>query len=110
MSEYRKHLFREGEHEQRTEAGVLVRRGIGEEKVKEVLAKDGKLDLVEVIRCRVRYFCEGVVLGSRAFVNEFFKVNRSRFGARRKEGARRLHGINAPDLFALRDVREVATG
>ncbi len=109
MGEYRKHLFREGEQEKRNEAGAVVRRGIGEERVKEVLAGNGKIDLLEAIRCRVRYFCDGVVLGSRAFVNEFFKVNRSRFGSRRREGARRLHGINAPDLFALRDVR-VASG
>ncbi len=41
-----------------------------------VLATGGKLDLCEAIRCRVRYSCDDVVLGSRAFANGFFIVNR----------------------------------
>ncbi len=105
MAEYRKHLFLSGESEQVSEDGVVQRRGLGGERVAAVLAKGGRLDLCDALFCRVRYFCDGVVLGSRAFVDEFFAANRERFGASRKDGARRLHRINAPGLFALRELR-----
>ena len=105
MAEYRKHLFLSGEAEQVSEDGKVQRRGFGCERVAEVLAKGGRLDLRDALFCRVRYFCDGVVLGSRAFVDEFFAANRERFGASRKDGARRLHRINAPGLFALRELR-----
>ena len=50
----------------------------------------GELSLARMPRCRVRYFTDGAVIGSRAFVNEVFVVARDRFGPRRKDGARNL--------------------
>ena len=43
----------------------------------------------ELLRCRVRYFSDGVVLGSREFVESVFTVHRDQFGVKRKTGARR---------------------
>jgi putative transposase len=65
-----------------------------------------------MLRCRVRYFTDGVVIGSRMFVNEAFAANRERFGAKRKDGARRMRGAGAAAagvLWSLRDLRKGAS-
>jgi hypothetical protein len=38
------------------------------EQARQVLAEGGKLPTATVLRCRVRYFTEGVALGSEGFV------------------------------------------
>ncbi|MFV0337492.1 MAG: hypothetical protein ACK5LK_04525, partial [Chthoniobacterales bacterium] len=90
---YRRLLFEHGE-----------RRGIASEQVDEVIASGGKLSLSEVLRCRVRYFCDGVVLGRKAFVERVFEENRSRYGSRRKIGARIMRGAEWGNLRTLRDL------
>jgi len=62
-----------------------------------------------MLRCRVRYFTDGAVIGSKEFVNEAFASARDRFGPKRKDGARRLKGDAAPArdaLWSLRDLRK----
>ena len=66
------------------------------------------LKLAAMLRCRVRYFTDGAVIGSRMFVDEAFQQGRSRFGPKRKDGARRLKGSASPAagmLWSLRDLR-----
>jgi putative transposase len=50
------------------------------------------LKLAAMLRCRVRYFTDGAVIGSKAFVNEAFEAARERFTEKRKDGARRMKG------------------
>jgi hypothetical protein len=62
-----------------------------------------------MLRCRVRYFTDGAVIGSRGFVNEAFAGARERFGSRRKDGARKMRGTAcaaANLLWSLRDLRK----
>jgi hypothetical protein len=62
-----------------------------------------------MLRRRVRYFTDGVVIGSRMFVNEVFLASRERFGAKRRDGARKLRGgaaAAAGVLWSLRDLRK----
>jgi putative transposase len=59
-----------------------------------------ELTRIEELRCRLRYFTEGVVIGSKAYVNQWFAENRSWFG-RRKSGARGVHGEGADGMFAV---------
>jgi hypothetical protein len=62
----------------------------------------------DMLRHRVRYFSDGAVIGSKAFVNEAFMAARQRFTARRKDGARRMRGNGKPAagvLWSLRDLR-----
>jgi putative transposase len=71
----------------------------------------GELSLGKMLRCRVRYFTDGAVIGSRGFVNEAFAGARERFGPRRKDGARRMRGAAAAAtaagrLWSLRDLRK----
>jgi hypothetical protein len=53
----------------------------------------------------VRYFHDGVAIGSRAFLEEVFRNHRENFGPKRKEGARRMRGADWGELMAMRDVR-----
>jgi hypothetical protein len=67
-----------------------------------------EIPFARMLRCRVRYFTDGAVIGSRAFVNEAFAKSRERFGARRRDGARKLRGSGGPAagvLWSLRDLR-----
>jgi putative transposase len=66
------------------------------------------LGMAKLLRCRVRYFTDGAVIGSREFVNETFKSARERFGPKRKSGARTMRGTGAATkgvLWSLRDLR-----
>jgi hypothetical protein len=58
-----------------------------------------------LLRLRVRYLSDGVVLGSAVFVEEVFERNRALFGSRRNSGARRMRGADWGDLRVIRDLR-----
>jgi len=60
--------------------------------------------LADMLRHRVRAFSESLVLGSHEFVEEVFQANRSCFGPKRKEGARRMPQSAAP-LYVARRVK-----
>jgi hypothetical protein len=69
----------------------------------------------QMLRYRVRYFTDGVALGSRGFVDGVFKACRERFSARRTSGARRMRGAGAAAagvIWSARDLKvrvELAT-
>jgi len=60
-----------------------------------------------VLRLRIRHMTDGVVLGSKGFVDGVWLAHRDRFGAQRRSGARRIRGGGAPlsGLNSLRDLR-----
>ncbi len=102
---YRELLYGEGEAMKVGQNGEHGRKGMTRELVQKVIAKGGKLSRFEMLRCRVRYFTDGVALGTKDFVNTVFKSERERFGAKRKTGARRLNHIDAGELRTLRALR-----
>jgi hypothetical protein len=66
------------------------------------------LRLAKMLRCRVRYFTNGAVIGSKEFVNEAFANARERFGPKRKDGARAMRGSGSGAkglLWSMRDLR-----
>ena len=79
--------------------------GFTQREIEAVCAAGGKLSLAAVLRCRVRYFTDGVVLGSKQFVDDFFEQRRSEFGKSRSSGARRMKGAAWGGLGVLRDLR-----
>ncbi len=106
MATYRMWVFGEGLVEGiPSPDGPAIRPGIAPEKVREVVAAQGKLSWGDYVRCRVRYFTDGTVIGSRAWVNEVFELHRHRFGARRKDGARKFRFLADQTLFGMRDLR-----
>jgi putative transposase len=73
----------------------------------ETVLKD--LGMARMLRCRIRYFTDGAVIGSKEFVNEAFASARDRFGPKRKDGARKLKGDSAAaggTLWSLRNLRK----
>lgn len=81
-------------------AGVMAN-----EEEETVLAE---LGFGKMLRCKVRYFSEGAVIGGRGFVNEVFEAKREGLSGKRKDGARKLKGSGAPAagvLWSLRDLR-----
>ena len=77
-----------------------------ESKENETVLKD--LGLAKMLRCRIRYFTDGAVIGSKEFVNEAFANARERFGAKRKDGARAMKGSGSSAkgvLWSMRDLR-----
>jgi putative transposase len=104
---YRMHLYTAGseEGESLDAEGRAVRGALSREAVTEVMKQKGRVPMASFLRCRVRYFCDGAVLGSKDFVEGLFRQYRDRFGPNRRSGARRLKGLAGEGLYALRDLR-----
>lgn len=102
MAEYRKLLFGKG--------GALKKDGSGaamdHHKVLEVLNKDkGCLPVSTVLRCRVRYFTDGAVLGSKAFVKDYLIGRKSRGELLREGRPIPLCGADWGELLTGRGMR-----
>ncbi|MFM1942651.1 MAG: hypothetical protein RI897_1633 [Verrucomicrobiota bacterium] len=83
---------------------------LGREDSIKLLEEKGRLILRDYLRCRVRYFTDGLALGSRGFVEEIFREYRSHFGSRRRQGSKPLRGLAQHDLSCLRDLRRRVFG
>lgn len=87
------------------------RASISPDALEKVVAEKGTLPLATVLRCRVRYFSDGAVLGSKAFVAKHLALYKRRTGHRRRTALRPLPGItNWGDLATLRGLRKKAFG
>jgi hypothetical protein len=64
----------------------------------------------ELMLCRVRYLTDGMIFGSKAFVNEVFANHREHFSAKRKDGARRMRWGDWGDLYTARDLQVDVVG
>ncbi len=103
---YRLLLYSEGEVDELPETGKkAIRAGFEQKDVEKEAARSGQMSLEEVLRCRIRYFSDGLVLGSVSFVNEVFKRNRGQFGKKRRTGARAMKEADWRGLHVLRDLR-----
>ncbi len=110
LSVYRTELMVIGSSEGVAANGSPLRKGVSEERIKAVLDKQGKLSAQEVLLCRVRYFCDGAVIGSQSSVDDVFNEQRWRFGAKRSSGARKIRCIAADNLCSLRDLQVNVVG
>lgn len=104
-SVYRQQLYVAGEAKGADGNGKVLRAGFAPEKVEEVLKKNGDLPMTELLRCKVRYFSDGVAIGSRDYVDGVFEKYRDQFGEKRKTGARKMRGGGWGDLCTIRDLR-----
>ena len=102
---YRKLVYCTGEASGLSENGKPMKPGFSPEAVQKVLDKGGNLSHAQLLHCRVRYFSDGVVLGSKAFVNSVFAEHREQFGVKRKDGARKLKHGAWSGLCTMRDLR-----
>jgi putative transposase len=106
---YRCILFDEGRELKDAQNETVVERGVTGESARAVLAERGKLSPAELVRLRVRYFSDGAILGSKAFVDGIFEAQREQFSPKRKRGARRIRESAEP-FFALRALRRTPLG
>ena len=105
--EYRKLLFGMGEERGvRADGKGPLRRGLKRQDVEKVWKAGGRLTKAQLLRCRLRYFTDGVVIGSKEFVNAFFESQREYFSETRKEGARRMRGGDWGTLRCARDLQK----
>ena len=93
------------------------RHGFSREEIEKIIAEGGKLSLSEMLRCRVRYFTDGAVLGSKEFVNEYFQRLKEKAQSaddyqgqyeKRETGARKMRGVKLENLHTMRDLRKDA--
>jgi len=62
-----------------------------------------------MLRRRVRYFVDGLVIGSQGFVDGVFELSRGWFGPKRASGARRLAQAATP-LRSMRALKVLPYG
>ena len=79
---------------------------IDHKRVREVMKRGGRLSRAGLLRCRVRYFSDGVVLGSEEFVRYQFEQIRDQLGPRRKSGPRPMQGGDWGGLTVLRELQK----
>jgi REP element-mobilizing transposase RayT len=96
LTRYRRYLYLEGNYR------------FPPDKVEEVIRRRGKLAPHELIRCHVRYFNDGLVIGSRKFVDSFHASRRELFGPKRRNGARHIQGQSWDGICAVRDLKKEA--
>ena len=94
-------------------AGTVHQAGkhaLSHERIDAELKRGGHLSIPELLRLRVRYFRDGLALGSKVFLEEVFREFREQFGPKRKTGARPIRALARAGLMALRDLRVNALG
>jgi REP element-mobilizing transposase RayT len=106
---YRRVMFGIGEEGDRTGEGggpgkPQARRGISPEEVRRTWSEGGSVPLAVLLRCRVRYFTDGLVVGSREFVEDYFQRQKEHFGKKRRTGARKMRGGEWEGLHTFRDL------
>jgi REP element-mobilizing transposase RayT len=97
---YRMALMKRGQVAVAGKAGQVSR-----EQLLETLGREGELPCSELVRLKVRYFSDGLVLGSELFVEDVFEQYRSHFGEKRKSGSRLIKGMPSSPLRVIRDLR-----
>ena len=79
--------------------------------VQRVLAQGGKVPLAAILRCRLRYFTDGAVLGSRAFVEVQLAAYHRKTGRRERSEPHALPACTSwGDLATLRGLRRRTIG
>jgi hypothetical protein len=103
---YRCYIYQSGVERGAGKDGEPLKPGFTRAEAEEVKAQRGELPAVDQLRRRVRYFSDGLVIGSKPFVEEVFAASRERFGSKRRSGARPIrHGGDWGELKSMRDLR-----
>ncbi|MDR0902139.1 MAG: hypothetical protein LBM92_05150 [Opitutaceae bacterium] len=78
----------------------------------QALKNKTRLPLATVLRCRIRYFTDGAVLGGKAFVAQHLAHYRHRHGRREQSAPRPLPALTdwGADITSLRGLRNHAFG
>lgn len=86
--------------------GMSNARTISAEKLEAVLKAGGHISPHELLQMRIRYFTDGMVLGSKAFIEFVFLEHRGLFGLRRLSAGTALSGEVWGELHAMRNLKK----
>jgi REP element-mobilizing transposase RayT len=106
---YRRLLYEHG-RTVRDKHGCVKKIGFTDDEIEKVVSEGGILTMGEILKCRVRYFSDGMVLGSKEFVDTVFQKHRHMFGAKRTSGARPMRWADWQGLCTIRDLRANVIG
>lgn len=81
------------------------KRGLPEHVIKQMQRYDGGFEIAFLLLQRVRYMVDGLIIGSKSFVEAHWERIREHLGPNRKSGARRLRGGDWDGIYTLRDLR-----
>jgi putative transposase len=99
--QYRKYLFTKGSLKSANKAPAFD--PATAQRVVE--QQDGELPLSQHLLCRIRYFTDGVILGSQSFVESHFGRLKLKLGYKRNQTATCLTALGSPALWVFRDPR-----
>ena len=101
-SNYRKYLFVKGGL-----SGHSGKTQMDREAILKEIQRGARLGASQLLRLKIRYFSDGVALGSTNYVNELFLEFRDRFGKRRDSGAVSLNpALSGLGFKSLRELRK----
>jgi putative transposase len=105
--QYRKYLFVRGSLNTKSKRPVFDQ-ATAQAVVDE---QNGELSLPERLRCRIRYFTDGVILGSQSFVESHFSKLKEKLGYRRRSTGTPLRALGCSDrLWVFREPRIQPSG
>jgi hypothetical protein len=67
--------------------------------------QDGEIPFPQRLLCRIRYFTDGVILGSQSFVESHFGRLKQKLGYKRHRAATRLSALGSLSLWVFRNSR-----
>jgi putative transposase len=106
LMRYRKFIYYRGECRFDGLTGAMARPGFSKDMVDLVLEKGGRLSLPDILRCKVRYFSDGFIIGSRGFVNKMFREHALYFtDKKRNRGAKIMKYGEWGGLCAARELQ-----
>jgi putative transposase len=99
--QYRKHLFIEGSAKSANKAPAFDLASAQ----RVVEQQNGEVPLAQRLLCRIRYFTDGVILGSQGFVESHFGRLKQKLGYRRNRAATCLTALGSAGLWVFRELR-----
>ena len=106
LSQYRQSLYYEGARRVNEYTGAVTMRGFDRKIVDKVLDEGGKLPMIQLLNCKVRYFSDGVVIGSKGFVERMLDEHCDQFSDLRcKRGANKMKNGEWGGLCTARELR-----
>ena len=78
---------------------------VSAERLEQVMKRGGKLEMAEALRCRVRYFTDGMALGSAEFLKQLQADYGEWFPEQRKAGSAKMKGADWGELRVIRNLR-----
>ena len=105
LASYRQILFGKGATAKKDGQGAII----NHKKALKILNEDGgRLPVATVLRCRVRYFTDGAILGSKNYVTAHLKARHTRRETTRQAQPKPLPGANWGELTTARNLRHTA--